>query len=72
MVLADDDPVARDRLSGTPLGRIGEPSDIADAVLYLVSDRASFVTGAELVVDGGTTVGAPSNEGPSARPSDSR
>ncbi|MFI5046638.1 MAG: SDR family NAD(P)-dependent oxidoreductase [Acidimicrobiia bacterium] len=60
MVLADADSTTRDRLSRTPLGRIGEPSDIADAVLYLVSDRASFVTGAELVVDGGTTIGAPS------------
>jgi NAD(P)-dependent dehydrogenase (short-subunit alcohol dehydrogenase family) len=36
-----------------PLGRIGEPDDIAMAVVYLASDEAKFVTGAELVVDGG-------------------
>ncbi len=37
----------------TPLGRIGEPEDIAAAVLYFVSPAASWVTGAKLVVDGG-------------------
>lgn len=37
----------------TPLGRWGEPEDVADAVLFLASDRASFITGQTLVVDGG-------------------
>lgn len=36
-----------------PLGRIGEPDDVAYAALYLASDEAKFVTGAELKVDGG-------------------
>lgn len=38
-----------------PLGRIAKPEDIADAVLYLASDRARFVTGQTLIVDGGLT-----------------
>ncbi|MBD0839773.1 MULTISPECIES: SDR family oxidoreductase [unclassified Streptomyces] len=41
-----------------PLRRIGEPEDVADAVLWLVSDAARWVTGADLVVDGGTRVRA--------------
>ncbi len=36
-----------------PIGRLGDPKDIANAVLYLASDASSFVTGSELVVDGG-------------------
>jgi 3-oxoacyl-[acyl-carrier protein] reductase len=36
-----------------PLGRVGRPQDIADAVLFLLSDRASYITGTELLVDGG-------------------
>lgn len=38
-----------------PLGHIGEPDDIAYAVLYLASDESKLMTGSELVVDGGTT-----------------
>jgi NAD(P)-dependent dehydrogenase (short-subunit alcohol dehydrogenase family) len=40
-----------------PLGRIGSPEDIANAVLYLASDESSFVTGDALVVDGGGVAG---------------
>ena len=36
-----------------PIGRVGTPQDIADACLFLLSDKASFVTGTELLVDGG-------------------
>ena len=38
-----------------PLGKVGEPLDIANAVMYLASDAAGFVTGALLAIDGGTT-----------------
>jgi 3-oxoacyl-[acyl-carrier protein] reductase len=44
-------------ISRTPLGRLGEPEDIANAYLYLASDEASFVTGTVLSVDGGQVVG---------------
>lgn len=40
----------------TPLGRLGSPQDVADAVLFLASDAASFITGHVLVVDGGLMV----------------
>jgi NAD(P)-dependent dehydrogenase (short-subunit alcohol dehydrogenase family) len=40
-----------------PIGRIGEPEDIAAAVAYLGSDEAGFVTGTNLIVDGGLTAG---------------
>ena len=38
-----------------PVGRIGTTQDIADACLFLLSDKASFITGTELIVDGGCT-----------------
>lgn len=38
-----------------PVGRVGRPEDIAEAVLYLLDDRAGFVTGQNLVIDGGMT-----------------
>jgi len=43
------------RLRRLPMGRVGTAADIAYGVLYLASDEASFVTGSELVIDGGTT-----------------
>jgi NAD(P)-dependent dehydrogenase (short-subunit alcohol dehydrogenase family) len=39
-----------------PIGRVGEPEEIASAVLWLSSDASSFVVGHALVVDGGQTV----------------
>ncbi|MGF7031442.1 NAD(P)-dependent dehydrogenase (short-subunit alcohol dehydrogenase family) [Paenibacillus mucilaginosus] len=45
----------RDRLQH-PAGRVGAPPDIASACLYLASDQASFITGQNLVIDGGMTV----------------
>ena len=40
-----------------PLGHLGEPQNVADAVVFLASDRAAFTTGSELVVDGGMIAG---------------
>ena len=45
----------QDRMNRTPLGRLGRPEDVAYGALYLASDEASFVTGSELVIDGGRT-----------------
>lgn len=51
---AREDPEIVDRiLSSTPMGRWGRPEEIADAVVFLSSARASFITGSEMYVDGG-------------------
>jgi NAD(P)-dependent dehydrogenase (short-subunit alcohol dehydrogenase family) len=51
-----DAPNFRENLDSLhPIGHVGEPIDIAYGILYLVSDEAKFVTGSELVIDGGYT-----------------
>ena len=65
---AIDTPMVRNAITGTggnledelittglahPIGRIGQPSDIANMVLFLASDKASFITGSYFNVDGG-------------------
>lgn len=52
-----DEKLSSYRTKKVPLGRWGEPEEIAAAILFLLSDDASYVTGSELLVDGGTTAG---------------
>ena len=72
--LLEDPSYRDDRMRRTPIGRLGKPEDVAFGVLYLASDESSFVTGAELVIDGGRTaewtivVSIISNNGTSSDP----
>lgn len=52
------EPGAEELAAGLPLGRIGEPDDVARAAVWLASDAAGWITGADLLVDGGTRVRA--------------
>jgi glucose 1-dehydrogenase len=53
----DDPEVAKARAAIVPQGRVAQPDDIAEAVLFLASPRASYINGAELLVDGGLRQG---------------
>ncbi|MBM3151514.1 MAG: beta-ketoacyl-ACP reductase [Chloroflexi bacterium] len=57
MIAAMPEKVLDGMKARTPLGRLGEPRDIANAYLFLASDEASFITGETLRVDGGIVVG---------------
>ncbi|MEW9673029.1 SDR family NAD(P)-dependent oxidoreductase [Ammoniphilus sp. 3BR4] len=47
--------IRREMVGKHPIGRMGKPEEVANAILFLVSDKASFITGASLAVDGGYT-----------------
>jgi NAD(P)-dependent dehydrogenase (short-subunit alcohol dehydrogenase family) len=51
-----EEDVRRERVSRIPIGRMGQPREVGDAVAFLASERASFITGAALHVDGGVTM----------------
>jgi len=53
-LLADDQTRNR-RIASTPMRRIGTAQEVAQGALYLASDESSFITGSELVIDGGYT-----------------
>ncbi len=54
--LANNKVVLEDLISATPLGRLGDASEAADAVLFLASEKSSFITGTILTVDGGRSL----------------
>ena len=41
----------------TPIGRVGQPEEVADLILFLASDRAAFIHGANITIDGGANQG---------------
>jgi NAD(P)-dependent dehydrogenase (short-subunit alcohol dehydrogenase family) len=51
-----EEEVRKERVSKIPLGRMGRPREVGDAVAFLASERASFITGTALHVDGGVTM----------------
>ncbi|HKE01367.1 MAG TPA: SDR family oxidoreductase, partial [Planctomycetota bacterium] len=57
MTAAVREKAAEELKSRIPLGRIGRPEDVAQAVAFLASDRAAYITGHTLVVDGGLAGG---------------
>ncbi|MEJ2865515.1 SDR family NAD(P)-dependent oxidoreductase [Actinomycetospora flava] len=62
--LADDpDAARRDALARLPVGRFGEPADVANLVAWLASDEARYVTGQFFTIDGGMTAASPLNPG---------
>jgi NAD(P)-dependent dehydrogenase (short-subunit alcohol dehydrogenase family) len=50
------DVIEAERIAKIPVGRGGVPADIANAVCFLVSERAAYINGAALAIDGGSTV----------------
>lgn len=54
----DNDPARKQKvMSRTPMGHLGEPADVAEAVYFLSSDAAKYITGVVLPVDGGNSIG---------------
>jgi 3-oxoacyl-[acyl-carrier protein] reductase len=56
-LVVHNDQLAPAYLKTMPLGRFGQPDDVATAVSWLASDEAAYITGQTLVIDGGQTLG---------------
>jgi NAD(P)-dependent dehydrogenase (short-subunit alcohol dehydrogenase family) len=56
IIATQDEAINKQLIADTPLKRMAEPREVAFAALYLASNESSFVTGAELVIDGGYTI----------------
>ena len=54
-----DNPMTRAHIARIPMGRMGQPDEIAGAVAYFMSEEASFTTGQHLFVCGGLSIGSP-------------
>ncbi len=54
--LIDDPAVRADALTNTPVGRLGKPEDIARMAVFLCGEEAGYITGAEILIDGGQTL----------------
>lgn len=55
MTAALDEEQIKIASGSVPIGRVGEPEDVASMVVYLASDESGFVTGTEFIIDGGLT-----------------
>ena len=52
----DPEQARRDLVARQPMGRLGQPADIADAAVLIASDESTFMTGADIVIDGGISL----------------
>lgn len=54
-IMRRDPPLYQDWVNRTPVGKLGTPKDIAGAAVFLLSDASSYMTGSDVVIDGGYT-----------------
>ena len=54
--ISEPDKTLQEMIKKIPLGRYGQPQEVAEAILYLASDESTYLTGASLIIDGGMTI----------------